>query len=138
MVEIDDNVSVYDKDDADGDADNDADDDDENVNELLQVLQWIGIPSIADCQKIQNKIAEDLSDFKLSSKDDIDSAINNLVKAKTAANRVSIPQRARNSILALMHWVQDFYPCGQEPTIAHLDTETAFRRELNVAAQREK
>jgi hypothetical protein len=125
MEEIEDDVSVNDKED-------DVKDEEEDVDELLQVLQWIGIPSVADCQKIQNEIAEDLSSFKLSTKDDIDSAINNLVKAKTAANRVSIPQRARKSILALMHWVQDFYRCGQEPTIAHLNTEAAFRRELNV------
>jgi hypothetical protein len=107
-----------------------------NVDELLQVLQWIGIPSVADCQKIKDEIAEDLSDFKLSTKEDIDSAINNLVKAKTVANRVSIPQRARKSIIALMHWVQDFYRCGQLPTIAHLHTEAEFKTKLNVAAER--
>ena len=115
---------------------NDADVENVEVDELLQVLQWIGIPSVADCQMIKDEIAEELPDLKLSTKEDVDSAIGNLVKVKTAANRVNIPQRARKNIVALMHWVQDFYRCGQEPTFSHLNDEEDLKRELDVAAER--
>ena len=54
---------------------------------------------------------------------------------RTIANRINFGMRRTKWLIAMMHWVQDFYRCSKQPTIDDFITATNFKQALSTAAQ---
>ena len=55
---------------------------------------------------------------------------------RTIANRINFGMRHTKWLIAMMHWVQDFYRCSKQPTIDDFVTAKVFKQALSTAAQR--
>ena len=55
---------------------------------------------------------------------------------RTIANRINFGMRHTKWLIAMMHWVQDFYRCSKQPTIDDFVTANDFKQALSTAAQR--
>ena len=51
------------------------------------------------------------------------------------ANRINFGMRRTKWLIAMMHWVQDFYCCAKQPTIDDFVTASDLKQALSTAAQ---
>ena len=101
-----------------------------------QCLEWIGfgIPNqrAAISTEAGFNSLEDLNDIE--EKDIRDMA--DSFQKRTIAHRINFGMRRTKWLIAMMHWVQDFYRCSKQPTIDDFVTANDFKQALSTAAQR--
>ena len=101
-----------------------------------QCLEWIGfgIPNqrAAISTKAGFNSLEDLNDIE--EKDIRDMA--DSFQKRTITHRINFGMRRTKWLIAMMHWVQDFYRCSKQPTIDDFVTANDFKQALSTAAQR--
>ena len=54
---------------------------------------------------------------------------------RTFANRINFGMSRTKWLIAMMHWVQDFYRCSKQPTIDDFVTANVFKQALSTTAQ---
>ena len=95
-----------------------------------QCLEWIGfgIPNqrAAISTKAGFNSLEDLIDIE--EKDIRDMA--DSFQKRTIAHRINFGMRRTKWLIAMMHWVQDFYRCSKQPTIDDFVTANDFKQAL--------
>ena len=99
-----------------------------------QCLEWIGfgVPnhrasisteagfnSLDDLNDIEEKDIRDMADS---------------FQKRTIAIRINFEMRHTKWLIAMMHWVQDFYPCSKQPTFDDFVTADNFKQALSTAA----
>ena len=101
-----------------------------------QCLQWIGFGIPNQRSSISTEAGfnslDDLNDIE--EKDIRDMA--DSFQKRTIANRINFGMRHTKWLIAMMHWVQDFYRCSKQPTIDDFVTANDFKQALSTAAQR--
>ena len=101
-----------------------------------QCLEWIGygIPNqrAAISTEAGFNSLEDLNDIE--EKDIRDMA--DSFQKRTIAHRINFGMRRTKWLIAMMHWVQDFYRCSKQPTIDDFVTANDFKQALSTATQR--
>ena len=100
-----------------------------------QCLQWIGFG-------IPNQQASISSEAGFNSLDDLNNIEEKDIRdmadsfqKRTIANRINFWMRHTKWLIAMMHWVQDFYRCSKQPTIDDFVTANDFKQALSTAAQ---
>ena len=53
----------------------------------------------------------------------------------TIANRINFGMRHTKWLIAMMHWVQDFSLCSEQPTIDNFVTANDFKQALSTTVQ---
>ena len=101
-----------------------------------QCLEWIGFGIPNQRASISTEACfnslDDLND--IDEKDIRDMA--DSFQKRTIANRINFGMRRTKWLIAVMHWVQDFYHCSKQPTIDDFVTANDFKQALSTAAQR--
>ena len=100
-----------------------------------QCLEWIGFGIPNQRASISTEAGfnslDDLNDIE---KKDIRDMADSFQK-RTIANRNNFGMRRTKWLIAMMHWVQDFYRCSKQPTIDDFVTAKNFKEALSTAAQ---
>ena len=90
-------------------------------NQRASISTEAGFNSLDDLNDIEEKDIRDMADS---------------FKKRTIAYRINFGMRRTKRLIAMMHWVQDFYRCSKQPTIDDFVTANDFKRALSTAAQR--
>lgn len=104
----------------------------EEGDEVWQCLQFIGLGG-ARAERIMEEGLETYEDFRTLTEDDIQSMVTTMSKRTIADGRVVIKVGESRKLKALMHWIQDFYRCSDEPSFDVLNQDA-----LRTAADRAK
>ena len=100
-----------------------------------QCLEWIGFGILNQRASISTEAGfnslDDLNDIK--EKDIRDMA--DSFQKRIIANRINYGMRRTKWLIAMMHWVQDFYRCSKQPTIDDFVMANDFKQGLSTAAQ---
>jgi len=109
----------------------------EDLEQLLTVLQWIGIDDDFDREKVSDELAETLDDLKDMKPKEMEEATLALAKTKQVASRVIMSAKIRKRLVSVVHWVQDFYRCSEKPTLNDVTSPQQFLELLEVASERD-
>ena len=90
-------------------------------NQRASISTEAGFNSLDDLNDIEEKDIRDMADS---------------FQKRTIANRINFGMRRTKLLIAMMHWVQDFYRCSKQPTIDDFVTANDFKQALSTAAQR--
>ena len=90
-------------------------------NQRASISTEAGFNSLDDLNDIEEKDIRDMADS---------------FQKRTIANRINFRMRRTKWLIAMMHWVQDFYRCSKQPTIDDFVTANDFKQALSTAAQR--
>ena len=91
------------------------------LNQRASISTEAGFNSLADLNDIEEKDIRDMADS---------------FQKRTIANWINFGMRHTKWLIAMMHWVQDFYRCSKQPTIDDFVTANDFKQALSTAAQR--
>ena len=89
-------------------------------NQRASISTEAGFNSLDDLNDIEEKDIRDMADS---------------FQKRTIANRINFGMRHTKWLIAMMHWVQDFYRCSKQPTIDDFITANDFKQALSTAAQ---
>ena len=110
------------------------DDDDDDIDEMEQMLRWIGFNTIDSKDALQIDIEQFEDMLELAKKDLLD--IEYSYSKRTAADgRLIFGLQKNKRLKSMIHWVQDFARVSETPNIDNL-YEAYFKAVLGVAAQR--
>ena len=90
-------------------------------NQRASISTEAGFNSLDDLNDIEEKDIRDMADS---------------IQKRTVAHRMNLGMRRTKWLIAMMHWVQDFYRCSKQPTIDDFVTENDFKQARSTAAQR--
>ena len=90
-------------------------------NQRASISTEAGFNSLDDLNDIEEKDIRDMADC---------------FQKRTIAHRINFRMRRTKWLIAMMHWVQDFYCCSKQPTIDDFVTANDFKQALSTAAQR--
>ena len=90
-------------------------------NQRASISTEAGFNSLDDLNDIEEKDIRDMADS---------------FQKRTIANQINFGMRCTKWLIAMMHWVQDFYHCSKQPTIDDFITANDFKQALSTAAQR--
>ena len=90
-------------------------------NQRASISTEAGFNSLDNLNDIEEKGIRDMADS---------------FQKRTIANRINFGMRCTKWLIAMMHWVQDFYRCLKQPTIDDFITVNDFKQALSTAAQR--
>ena len=100
-----------------------------------QCLEWIGFGIPNQWASISTEAGfnslDDLNDIEEKDIRDMDDSF----QKRTIANRINFRMRHTKWLIAMMDWVQDFYPCSKQPTIDDFITANDFKQALSTTAQ---
>ena len=104
--------------------------------EMNQVLTWIGF----NTPNIRNRIMDDafnmLRDLSTCKEADIRDLASGFAKRTQNEGRIIFGLRRTKRLIAMMHWVQDFYRYNEVPTLQGIETEDSLLSAIETAAQR--
>ena len=101
-----------------------------------QWLEWIGFGIPNQRASISTEAGfNSLHDLNDIEEKDIRDMAGSFQK-RTIANRINFGMRRTKWLIAMMHWVQDFYRCSKQPTIDDFISANDFKQALSTAAQR--
>ena len=89
-------------------------------NQRTSIGTEAGFNSLNDLNDIEEKDIWDMADC---------------FQKQTIADRINFGMRHTKWHIAMMHWVQDFYRCSQQPTMDDFVTANDFKQVLSTAAQ---
>ena len=89
-------------------------------NQRASISTEAGFNSLDDLNNIEEKDVRDMADS---------------FHKRTIANRIIFGMRRTKWLIAMMHWVQDFYRCSKQPTIDDFVMANDFKQALSTAAQ---
>ena len=89
-------------------------------NQRASISTEAGFNSLNDLNDIEEKDIRDMADS---------------FQKRTIVNRINFGMRRTKWLIAMMHWVQDFYRCSKQPTIDDFVTVNDFKQVLSTAAQ---
>ena len=90
-------------------------------NQQASISTEAGFNSLDDLNDIEEKDIRDMADS---------------FQKRTIANRINFGMWHTKWLIAMMHWVQDFYHCSKQATIDDFVTANDFKQALSTAAQR--
>ena len=88
-------------------------------NQWASISTEAGFNSLDDLNDIEEKDIRDMADS---------------FQKRTIANQINFGMRCTKWLIAMMHWVQDFYRCSKQPTIDDFVTANDFKQALSTAA----
>ena len=107
------------------------------IEEFVQVLEWIGITEDVDLEGISMEIAEDLTQLRNMTPEQMRFGMATLNKSRIGDGGETIPMKVISRFEMVLHWVQDFYRCDMIPSLDRMhDDQAAFLSELDSAIQR--
>ena len=90
------------------------------LNQRASIITESGFNSLDDLNDIEEKDIRDMADS---------------FQKRTISNRINFGMRRTKWLIAMMHWVQDFYHCLKQPTIDDFVMANKFKQALSTAAQ---
>ena len=105
------------------------------IDQLREILGWIGFVDNADRESIIKGAFEAYSDIQSLNEKDITEMSESYSKRTTTAGKIDFGIRRTKRLKFMMHWVHDFYRVSSIPTTAGLD-HAGFLAAIAVAGQR--
>ena len=109
-------------------------DDEDDINEMEQMLTWIGFNTSASREALQIDI-EQFEDMLELTKKDISDLDYSYSKRTAADGRLTFGLQRTKHLKSMIHWVQEFSRVSKMPNIDDLD-EAPLRVAFGVSAQR--
>jgi hypothetical protein len=101
---------------------------------LDAILEWIGFEEEVEREAILDEAFEDWEDLFNLKSSDIDNLNSDFCK-KEGDEKIQFGLKRTRRLKNLILWVQDYYRCGEDPSIEDMD-EASFLESLGVAATR--
>ena len=105
------------------------------IDQLREILGWIGFVDNADRESIIKGAFEAYSDIQSLNEKDITEMSESYSKRTTTAGKIDFGIRRTKRLKFMMHWVHDFYRVSSIPTTVGLD-HAGFLAAIAVAGQR--
>ena len=105
------------------------------IDQLREILDWIGFSQNADRTSIIQGAFEEYTDIQSLNEKDI-TELSDSFSRRTATNgRIDFGIRRTKRLKFMMHWVQDFYRVSTTPSTDGLD-QVKFLAAITIAGQR--
>jgi hypothetical protein len=105
------------------------------VNEVVQVMEWIGFATGAQAQRVANQIGDSMSAFRDLAHADIKTLTENL-RVLPAAQRIHVNVATAKNLKAVIDWAKDCDRVNEEPSIGEM-TREEFLEVIREAAKRD-